>query len=78
MIKLVFHSYVRHQQAQIVGNQLTPLHSDFYLASGTYQVLIQSGVVHGVSGGNYTGLNEYSINIIGLSDVSVCETNRGT
>jgi hypothetical protein len=52
---------------QIAGNQLTLLHSDFYLASGTYQLLIPSGVIKGVSGGNYTGLNGYSINIVGLS-----------
>ena len=55
---------------QIAGNQLTVLHSDFYLASGTYQVLIPSGVIHGVSGGNYSGLNGNSINIIGLSTLN--------
>jgi len=52
---------------QIAGNQLTLVHSDFYQSTGEYQLTIPSNVIHGVSGGNYPGLNGYSVNIIGLS-----------
>ena len=62
---------------QIAGNQLTLLHSDFFLVSGTYQLLIPSGVIHGVSGGNYSGLNGYSINVVGLATLSGSDGGGG-
>ena len=52
---------------QISGNTLTVLHSNFYQTSGPYQFSIPSGIIHGVSGGNFVGVSDYSVNLTGLS-----------
>lgn len=52
---------------QVSGNTLTILHSNFYQTTGTYQFSIPSGIIHGVSGGNFAGVNDYSVILTGLS-----------
>ena len=52
---------------QISGNTLTVLHSNFYQLKGAYQFNIPAGIIQGVTGGNFAGVNDYSVTLTGLA-----------
>ncbi len=51
----------------ISGNTLTVLHSNFYQKTGAYQFNIPNATIHGISGGNFAGVNDYSVYLTGLT-----------
>ena len=51
----------------ISGNTLTVLQSNFYQKTGAYQFNIPNATIHGISGGNFAGVNDYSVYLTGLT-----------